>query len=65
MPSPIPLPKSLRRVMISFRLLPAIVTAFQKHVPKKQRSQWLERAVIEKLQREGIKVELPEETNGR
>ena len=65
MPSPIPLPKSLRRVMISFRLFPAIATAFQKHVPKKQRSQWLERAVIEKLQREGVKVDLPEETNGR
>lgn len=57
MPSPVPLPKYLRRVMVSFRILPAILTKFQKHVPKRFRSQWLERAVTEKLRREGVEVE--------
>lgn len=57
MPSPIPLPKSLKRVMVSFRALPAIVKVFRNHVPKKSRSQWLERALLEKLEREGVKVE--------
>lgn len=59
MPSPIPLPKSLKRIMVSFRALPAIVAQFRKHVPKRARSAWLEQAVKEKLEREGIKVEAP------
>lgn len=61
MPSPIPLPEHLRRVMVSFRALPAIVNAFKKHVPGKMRSRWLENAMIEKLKREGVKVETPED----
>lgn len=61
MPSPIPLPENLRRVMLSFRVLPALLAAFKKHVPKKERSRWLEIAVTEKLKREGVIVEQKEE----
>jgi hypothetical protein len=61
MPSPIPLPKNLRRVMVSFRVLPALLAIFKKHVPKNKRSQWLLNAMIEKLEREGVQVEKQEE----
>lgn len=56
MPSPIPIPQHLKRAMVSFRALPAVIRAFHKHVPKNQRSRWLEQAVIDKLNAEGVKI---------
>lgn len=64
MPSPVPLPEHLRRVMVSFRILPAVLFAFRQHVPEKLRSRWLEEAVIEKLDREGVKIDNPKFEEG-
>lgn len=56
MPSPVAIPEYLKRTMVSFRALPAVIRAFHKHVPKNQRSRWLEQAMIDKLTAEGVKI---------
>jgi hypothetical protein len=42
---------------LNFKATPRIKQALAKHVPKGKTSLWLEEAIIEKLQREGIDID--------
>jgi hypothetical protein len=42
---------------LNFKATPQIKQALAKHVPKGKMSLWLEEAIIEKLQREGIDID--------
>lgn len=56
MPSPIPLPKEKKKQVVTFRLLPGVIAKVKK-IAGDNKSAWIEQAVIEKLQRAGVKVE--------